>query len=153
MEIRAAKIEDAREIAEIIASLEAFSRMQEYNHDELVQKTLDMLEPSQNNPNYLVFVAVNPKVVAYLAMHIMPNLLYSGNDAFVSELFVAKSARGQKIGSQLLERAVEAAKERNCFRLQLLNIRSREAYKRRFYKKQAWQERTAAAVFSYDLRK
>jgi len=153
LEIRAATIEDAREISKLIASLEAFSRMQEYTEDELVQKTLDMLEPSLNNPNYLVFVASNPSLVGYLAMHIMPNILYSANDAFISELFVNSSARGQKVGTKLLEHALEHAKSRNCFRVQLLNIKSREAYKRQFYKKQAWQERTAAAVFSYDLRK
>ncbi len=153
MEIRSAKLEDAKEIASLIASLEAFSRMEELSEDELYKRTLDMLEPSQNNPNYLVFVAINPNLVGYLVLHIMPNILYSGNDSFVSELFVSKTARGQKIGSKLLKYAVEQAKNRDCFRVQLLNIKSREAYKRQFYKKQAWQERTAAAVFSYDLRK
>lgn len=153
MEIRKAKLEDARELASLIFSLEAFSAMQGLSEDGLYQKTLDMLEPSQNNPNYLVYVAVNPNLVGYLVMHIMPNMLYSANDAFISELFVDSSARGQKVGSKLLEVAIKKAKQRNCFRIQLLNIKSREAYKRQFYKKQAWQERTSAAVFRYDLRK
>lgn len=152
LEIRKAKIEDAKELSELIYSLEAFSAMQGLNQDRLRAATLDLLEQNQSNPNYLIWVATNPKLVGYVVMHVMPNILYSANDAFISELFVSKGARGQEIGSKLLDTAVKEAKTRNCFRIQLLNIKSREAYKRQFYKKQAWQERSSAVVFRYELR-
>jgi len=151
-EIRRATIEDAKELSELIHSLEAFSAMQGLGFDELQRITFDLLSKNKSNPNYLIWVAVDSRIVAYVAMHIMPNILYSANDAFISELFVDKRARDQGLGSRLLEMATKEAKMRNCFRVQLLNVRAREAYQRGFYKKQAWHERKSVAVFRNELR-
>ncbi len=151
-EIRRATIEDAKELSELIHSLETFSAMQGLSLVELQSVTLDLLSENKDNSNYLIWVAATPKIVAYVVMHIMPNILYSANDAFISELFVDKGARGQGLGSKLLDVATKEARKRNCFRIQLLNIKNREAYQRGFYKKQAWRERKSVAVFRNELR-
>ena len=152
-EIRRAKIEDAKELSELIYSLEAFSAMQGLSREELFEVTKNLLIENKANPNYLVWVAAEPKLLAYVVLHIMPNILYSANDAFISELFVADEARGRGLGSKLLDKAIAEAKSRNCFRIQLLNVKAREAYQRGFYKKQDWHERKSVAVFRYELRK
>ncbi|NJR65920.1 MAG: GNAT family N-acetyltransferase [Leptolyngbyaceae cyanobacterium CRU_2_3] len=73
-------------------------------------------------------------------------------EGYVSELFVHESVRGQGIGTQLLEAVKAEAESRGCSRLLLVNSRSRDSYKRKFYEKQGWQEREDMANFVYRLR-
>jgi len=55
-------------------------------------------------------------------------------------------------GNSLLNRVVEEAWARGCYRLMLINIRTRESYQRDFYKKLGWEERPDAANFVYMLQ-
>jgi GNAT superfamily N-acetyltransferase len=66
-------------------------------------------------------------------------------------LFVASDARGQGIGTRLLEAVKSEAATRNCSRLSLLNMRDRESYQRAFYAKDGWEERTVAANFIFEM--
>ena len=43
------------------------------------------------------------------------------------------------------------ARKRGCSRLSLMNLRHRESYRRQFYVKAGWQERTEAANFIYPM--
>jgi GNAT superfamily N-acetyltransferase len=75
----------------------------------------------------------------------------SGPEGYVSELFVSASARGQGIGRELLKVIESEARVRGCQRLSLTNLRDRESYKRQFYLKAGWHERSEAANFIYVL--
>jgi GNAT superfamily N-acetyltransferase len=72
-------------------------------------------------------------------------------EGYVGELFVKTAWRGKGFGSELLRRAINEARERGCCRIRLINIRDRESYRRGFYAKQGWQERTDAADFMMKL--
>jgi GNAT superfamily N-acetyltransferase len=91
-------------------------------------------------------------ILGYTNVHWLPYLFLAGPEGYVSELFVAESARGRGIGTQLLEAVKAEGKARNCARLSLLNMRGRESYQRAFYAKDGWQERDDAANFVFDLR-
>lgn len=91
------------------------------------------------------------EVAGYAAVHWLPYLIFQGPEGFISELFIAESARDQGIGSQLLAAIKAEAQERGCIRLSLLNNRERESYRRGFYDKQGWHERQNYANFTYPL--
>jgi GNAT superfamily N-acetyltransferase len=103
--------------------------------------------------SHSVFVAEEPagKIIGYGSVHWLPYLFMSGPEGYVSELFVSASARGQGIGRELLKVIESEARVRGCQRLSLTNLRNRESYKRQFYLKAGWQERSEAANFIYVL--
>lgn len=91
-------------------------------------------------------------VVGYLAVHWLPSLFLTGPEGYVSEIFVGASARGQGVGTALLQAVQDEAAERGCSRLSVLNRRNRESYKRGFYAKCGWKERPDAANFVCSLK-
>ena len=90
-------------------------------------------------------------ITAYAAVHWLPYLFKQGPEGYISELFVAETARGEQLGTTLLNTIISEAKRRGCVRLQLVNIKDRLSYVRHFYQKQGWQERSNAANFVYIL--
>ncbi len=111
------------------------------------------LNESQADDSHVALVAEGGggSILGYTAMHFLPYLMMPGPEAYVSELFVASSARGQGVGQLLLKHLEELAEERGCCRLMLMTGRDRESYKREFYKKQGWQERPVIANFVRNL--
>jgi GNAT superfamily N-acetyltransferase len=73
----------------------------------------------------------------------------SGPEGYVSELFVRDDARGRGVGRRLLSAIESEARGRGCQRLSLINLRNRESYRRQFYLKAGWSERSDAANFIY----
>jgi GNAT superfamily N-acetyltransferase len=73
------------------------------------------------------------------------------SEGYVSELFVAESARGAGLGTKLLEAVKDLAIGRGCSRLMLVNRKTRESYKRGFYRKLGWEERQEFANFVLSL--
>jgi GNAT superfamily N-acetyltransferase len=80
--------------------------------------------------SHSIYVAERPEgeLVGYIAVHWLPYLFLPGPEGYISELFIRELARGQGLGSQLLEVVKKEAAERGCIRLSLINIRSRESY-------------------------
>lgn len=86
-------------------------------------------------------------LASYASVHWLPYLIHAGPEGYVSELFVAEAARGQRLGSRLLATIEAEARGRGCARLQLLAFRTRDSYRRRFYPKAGWEERPDGASF------
>ena len=103
--------------------------------------------------SHSVLVAEGAKgvVLGYVAIHWLPYLMLPGPEGYVSELFVAESARGAGLGSKLLEAMKDMAIGRGCSRLMLVNRKTRESYKRGFYRKLSWEERQEFANFVLSL--
>jgi GNAT superfamily N-acetyltransferase len=53
------------------------------------------------------------------------------------------------VGRRLLSAIESEARGRGCQRLSLINLRNRESYRRQFYLKAGWSERSDAANFVY----
>ena len=64
-------------------------------------------------------------LLGYVSVHWLPYLFLPGPEGFVSELFIRKTARGQGVGTQLLQTVQTEAEQRGCSRLSLLNNRDR----------------------------
>ncbi len=90
-------------------------------------------------------------VVGYVAVHWFSNLMFGGNEGYVSELFIHPAETGKGIGSRLLDTVNAYALERSCLRLFLINKRTRESYQRGFYRKHGWEELSDKAFFSHTL--
>lgn len=125
--------------------------------DELFGGTLPPLADSVaqwiDDPNYWLFVAAEAdgKLAGYCVLHRVPFLLIGGYEGYVTELFLRSGVRGGGIGAKLLDMAVETARAEGFKRIRLINMKTRDSYKRGFYAKQGWRERTEAADFMLDL--
>lgn len=150
MIVREATAEDLSGIFEILLSV---SKLGSFKVPEkpVIEKNLSATMKSED---HTVLVAVaDGETAGYISIHWVPYLYKNGSEGYVSELFVLEKFRGRKVGSSLLDRAVELAKSRKCSRMQLINFKDRESYRRKFYAKHGWQEREMAADFLLDLEK
>jgi len=153
--IRPAVLSDAPLISDLIREVAAelgWPRPEDPSETE--SQVAAQLEACLKDPNsHSVLVATEAgRVVGYLSVHWLPYLLLPGPVGYVSELFVRTEARSAGCGGALLARAEAEGRARGGFRLELLNKRDRESYRRGFYAKQGWSEREDLAVFNRSLR-
>jgi GNAT superfamily N-acetyltransferase len=149
IQIRKATGQDAPVIAELLRTMGLFAHINAETPPATREHVSRHLGLCQADDSHSVYVAqdFNGEIVGYCAVHWLPYLLLPGPEGYVSELFLRESSRGLGIGGQLLETVKAEARERGCSRLMLLNLRDRESYKRGFYRKQGWQERSEAINF------
>lgn len=147
--IRAATPQDAIKLADLLPSL--FPKLQNQPLTGLRQHLHDHLTAAQASSHSIFVAEAGAEVIGYAAVHWLPYLFQTGPDGYVSELFVAASARGQAVGSRLLQTVYAEAKQRGCPRLTLINLRNRESYERRFYAKHGWVEQPEAARFTFSF--
>jgi GNAT superfamily N-acetyltransferase len=153
VEIRRATINDAPAIATILRELGWVALVNEETAESTQKRVEHHLWLCLADASHSVYVAEKEaEVIGYAAAHWLPYLILAGPEGYVSELFLRDTARGQGIGTALLETVRAEAEERGCARLMLLNIRNRESYQRRFYKKLGWQERELTANFVLPLK-
>lgn len=148
--IRPADLDDADALTDLILSLGWFQHYFEgVSPADAQAKITRQLRLTLADDSHTVYVAENSagEIEGYVSVHWLPYLFMPGPEAYISELFIRETARGQGIGSDLLQQAKAAALERGCSRLSLLNMRARESYQRGFYSKQGWDERPDAANF------
>jgi GNAT superfamily N-acetyltransferase len=151
--IRRAEAADADELADLIQALNVFRKLEGVPPETVRAQVRRHLNLCLADDCHSVYVAqaADGRMGGYAAVHWLPYLFLRGPEGFVSELFVAGSARGREVGTRLLEAVKEEAVTRGCARLSLLNMRDRESYQRAFYAKRGWEERPDAANFIYDL--
>ena len=151
--IRDASLADAPAIDTVLRSLGWFAHLDEIPTDETRARIARVIAekcPPGGDNTLLVAETVEGSVVGYLFVHWLPNLIFGG-EGYVSELFVLPDARGQGIGSALLDEAKRRGIARGYQRLTLFNSRERESYQRGFYTQHGWVERDDAALFMYYL--
>ena len=147
--IRRARQEDAPALAELLRSNRWHKRFESEDPSETLATVTKHLDLCLTSPSHSILVGCNGDggIAGYVAVHWLPYLFLSGPEGFVSELFVDANVQGRRIGTRLLDAAIEEARARGCSRLQLINIRTRESYTRGFYSKLGWTERPEAASF------
>lgn len=148
--IRPADFDDADTLTDLILSLGWFQHHFEgVSLEDAQVKIARQLRLNLADDSHTVYVAENSagEIEGYVAVHWLPYLFMPGPEGYISELFIRETARGQGIGSDLLQQVKATAIARGCSRLSLLNMRVRESYQRGFYTKQGWTERPDAANF------
>lgn len=154
IKIRKATVKDAGGIVEVMkqAGKSVYSMSTPYVTSK--DKVADQIKMCHADNSHTIYVAQSEdgKIVGYVGAHWLPYLFLDGPEAYLSELFVDESYRGNSIGTKLLEAVKDEAEKRGCSRLLLLNSRKRESYRRSFYKKHGWTEREEAANFVYNLK-
>lgn len=148
--LRAAQPADAPALAALLQGIGWFDRFATGHPEAHADQLAPLLAPS---PHQLQLVACDAQgqLIGYCAVHWLPIAILQGWEGYVSELFIADSARGSGVGSQLLDQVTAAARSRGCRRLWLVNNRQRDSYHRGFYARQGWQEQAQAARFVLDL--
>lgn len=152
--IRPALPEDAADIAGLLHDIGWFQAYESHSASEntqAVQVLLDELQAGPDRSLMLVAQDAQQRIHGYCAVHWLPVAVQQGWEAYVSELFVAEAARGAGLGQQLLDAATQAARERRCIRIWLVNNRERPSYVRGFYSRQGWSEQAEMARFVLPL--
>lgn len=151
--IRPAERTDLKTVAALWRELDWLDWIKHEDPAQVESVMAERLAESQADDSHLALVAEDGRgqVLGYAAMHFLPYLMLPGPEAYVSELFVTASVRGQGVGQQMLKHLEQLAQERGCARLMLITLRDRESYERAFYKKQGWQERPVVANFVRNL--
>jgi GNAT superfamily N-acetyltransferase len=148
MVIRKVKIDDIPDLIEMIFHY----RKVEFNKEIPESKKADIgiaLRKIMNKRGSYprVYVEKNGDVAGYILYHIHDYPIIMGKEAYISDLLVRIDKRGAGIGSALLEHTERHAKRAGCTRLMLNNPKEGVSYKRDFYKKQGYTERTNFANF------
>ena len=86
-------------------------------------------------------------ILGFILVHWCPFPLWKGLEAYISDLVVGAKARGLGIGGKLIDFVEAEARRKGCVRLMLNNPKDYESYKREFYKKRGYEERTNFANF------
>jgi GNAT superfamily N-acetyltransferase len=151
--IRKAGLADSLPLSNLLREIDTFPAVQAESPAETQARVRRHLSLCLQDDSHSLYLAEDSDLalLGYAAVHWLPYLIFSGPEGYISELFVAEAARGQGVGTRLLEVVEAEARQRGCFRLSLTNMRSRESYQRRFYNKQGWQERPDAVNFIYLL--
>lgn len=147
--IRKAHRTDSPALATLIRELGLFAHINAEDAEVTAARVSDHLAFCLADDSHAVYVAENEagEIMGYVSVHWLPYLILPGLEGYVSELFIAESARGQGAGAKLLEVVEADARQHGCARLMLLNMRQRESYQRGFYAKHGWEERADAANF------
>jgi GNAT superfamily N-acetyltransferase len=153
MRLRKATIEDAEALASLLTEIGWFEVFRNESLEESSRRVRAELELCLADDSHLVCVAQSEegKIIGYVSVHWLPYLFMRGPEAYVSELFVRDGARGHGVGGLLLQAVETEARSRGCTRMSLTNLRHRESYKRQFYVKAGWTERSDAANFIYQI--
>lgn len=106
-----------------------------------------------DSANHTIYVArsAGGEVLGYVAVHWIPFPILTRVEGYVSDLLVSAGARGQSAGRALLSAVEAEARARGCVRLMLNNRHTAESYRRGFYAKAGFTERTGMANFVKEL--
>lgn len=151
--VRSASLADAPALAALLWGLGWFAFMNEESPGETQRRLSEQLRLCLADKSHTVLVVVSPggTVLGYVAAHWLPYLVLAGPEGYVSDMFVTESARGAGLGTRLLREVEALAVSRGCSRLMLVNRKTRDSYKRGFYRKLGWEEREEFANFVLHL--
>ena len=152
--IRSVHYQDAESITSIIREVGWFEHLKSESVRTTTERVRQHISLCLADDSHSVFVAEDEKhrVIGYSSMHYLPYFFLPGPEGYISELFVSAEARGQGVGTALLEQVIAEARKHGCARLSLINSRTRESYQRKYYENLGWKERTEIAAFVLPLR-
>jgi GNAT superfamily N-acetyltransferase len=124
--IRLARLED------VPAILQIYAQPDFDNGKILTQKEAEKIFLKQQQyPDYEVFVAeIDNEIIGTFALLIMENMAHQGtSSAIVEDVGVLPNFQNQGIGKQMMEFAMQKAKEKGCYKLVLSsNLKRQKAH-------------------------
>ncbi|RAV23199.1 GNAT family N-acetyltransferase [Paenibacillus contaminans] len=136
---RAASAKDLNDIVQMLADDELGSTRERYETPlpESYIKAFEAIDADPNNE--LIVACLGEEVVGVQQLTFTPYITHQGSwRATIEGVRTAASVRGQGIGSQLIEWAIERAKERGCRMIQLTTDKKRTDALR-FYERLGFQ--------------
>jgi N-acetylglutamate synthase-like GNAT family acetyltransferase len=131
MKIRPAQLTDKNAIIELL------SQMDYPNTESFIEQKLIYL--LNDKSEFIAVMEDEEKVIAFISIHIIPQIATPGDFARISYLSVNNNYRSKGIGKLMEEYCVQVAKENNCQMIELhSNARRTEAHK--FYFRQGYKE-------------
>jgi GNAT superfamily N-acetyltransferase len=130
LNIRLAKISDARAIAEVRANIDDYDHWKALGVDAMEAQARASLERVHSERLTLV-AELDGRVVGYAAVYWL-HPAFSGPEGYLSELFIRTDASGKGVGTALLETVKIEAIARGCLRLTLVNLKDEKTNTVRF---------------------
>ncbi len=153
MKIRKIVNEDAKKLLDLLFATKHFDSFLKDDEDKLLKRTSDNVKSVLNDGSHLMLVAEEEgKLIGYLSAHFNPYLMFDGPECYITELFIDDEQKGKGVGAKLLEEIKKEANARGCYRMSLINLNYAESYKRNFYIKNGFEERTTAANFIIHMK-
>ena len=109
--IRTAEEKDFPEILELIKELATFE-----NAEHQVINTVAQMQAEKEFFNCFV-AETDDKEIVGMALYYFTYYTWVGKSLYLDDLYVKKSVRGNKIGSNLLQKILDLAKTTNCKRV------------------------------------
>jgi ribosomal protein S18 acetylase RimI-like enzyme len=130
--IRRARVSDASQIVRLLHQL-GYPVSADFVHQQLSALLNDP------NEDLLVAEADDTRVIAFLAMHYVPQIAVDGGFARISYLCVDKEMQSRGLGKMLEREACRLAAERECDRIEL-HCHARRTDAHGFYARQGYTE-------------
>jgi len=108
--IRKGVEKDFPELLGLIKELAEFEKA-----PQAVTNSLDRMKEEQNLFGF--FVAINDEKIVGAALYFFAYYTWVGKSLYLDDIYVKPEYRGQQIGSKLMRKIFELAKEENCQRL------------------------------------
>jgi len=122
LNIRLAALKDVEKI------LKVYAASLDNNHVLSIEEAKNIFLKQTLYPDYKVFVAeLNSEVVGTFALLIMDNMAHLGTpSAVVEDVGVMPDLQGKGIGKQMMQFALQYAKEKGCYKMSLSSNLKRE---------------------------
>jgi len=135
IEIRPAKRNDLSAILALMVDIETDDQVLDLPAAEAI------FERMQSYPNYIIYVTVaEGKVIGTFSLLIMDNLAHLGAPSgIVEDVVVHSSWRGQGIGKQMMQFAMQQCQKAGCYKMALSSNLIREQA-HRFYDQLGFQQ-------------
>lgn len=132
---RKAKIDDLKAIVALLAD-DQLGRTREQSSNELSQEYINAFHKINNDPNqYLMVLCENEKIIGTCHSTLMPSLTFTGGTRMqIEAVRVHCDARGQHIGQQMIDLAMNWGKKHGATIFQLTTNKERTDALR-FYEK------------------
>jgi len=136
--IRNASLSDLDDLVCLLKTL--FSIEKDFNFNESVQRRgLTLMIGHCSDLRCLKVAEIDQKIIGMCSVQMLISTAEGGRSAFVEDLVVNVSYRGEGIGRRLLQSVEKWAKENGARRFQLLADQSNSPALE-FYKKQNWEK-------------
>ncbi len=144
--IRPARTTDARGVAAILLDLGWFRAMP--TDIAVAARQVESKVPDPEDLARTMVVAEGPlgEVAGYAHWTVTYPVFLDGPSLYLTELFVAADQRGRGVGSALLDHLHDHATAIGAARVELLQHRDRDAYRRGFYTRHGYTEAEVFAV-------